>query len=1357
MKPPHVLPLLFFLMGPVIASDSGGYRGPWNNGVYPEAGLLQSWPEGGPKLLWKRPLEQGYAGVAVVSGTVYVASGMANTLAVYTLDGEPMYAIPTTNAAWSRFGGTRSTPLVDGDIVVTTVPRADVIGVDLQTRSVRWTVNAWKSFGEGKGKMGWGLPESPMQHDGAVIFNTCSRSDGTPPLVAVDMQTGRTVWSAAAGRSGRRYSAGDVSGACFRHNGRDFVVHPTWRFLLCVEARTGKRVWEIPDVSEKTLTPCYENGRLLWGPSGRVQMLRLSPDGRSYNILWTRHGGVVGFSHAVALNDRVYLFGDPWMTPRPAAQQPDAVTDEGIGYVAGAPTDADVPPDVRTNSPKAIADWKANAARACHLLCLDAETGKMLQSRPAGDPGHIVAADGMVYVLDLVRPGTNDVIVPRVSLIRPTATGFDAAGTLVPPFDPEELRWDSERRARNTQTRQWAREDFLYQKNVNPVIAEGRLFLRYGPLQVYDLRGPAWKSVPGNPAHGVPPDTTPDAVARVAAAAPQKVQPLLAVFASRFEDERTNAVAALAALDAEPREALLPILVGLLGVEGDRAWPVQSAAAAVLQTNGPLAASTAPALQERLVAAVSSCDAGLAELLMATVEAVSPGSMAGASMAVAGLLRHGDARVRVLAAETLAGVASDAAPSAAALAECLVSEDRRLAAAAAAALRIMGSAGASAVPVLQTGLVAALSERKSALADLTAGVLLAVDSNGLAHAASRMGGVLSHDDPRVVALTLRMLNRANASLPPAVPQLVRALHSPDANASGEAAKMLTRMGPEAVAGVGDLATLVDAGKGPLAAVAAGVLGAIGPAAAPAVGPLNASLLSTNRALVRASAIALGTIGPASAPAVSNLCALAGERDGDVVRCAVVALGAIGREAVAAAPVLLRALAHPDGLVRESAVASLRQVGADPVPALRAVVAGPDAQRRVWAAQALGGLGPEARAAAPVLADALKARSNPHLVRAAAEALGRIGKDATPAVPELLAASVGADRGLTDVIQRALRDVKTRNWAPTVEDVRVRCEEGKSIRIELPARDVDDVAGVVVSDILQGPANGQVTREGNTAFLYTGTPGWLGVDVLTWCARDPVHTSRTALATIELGPDITPPRLERAVAWSDPPEVTLGFDEPVAADRPDRYRIEPAVAVTGLTASADGRTVRLRTGPMAEGRSYTVSFAGIADRSRAANRLTTNAVVTYARLVPGIRYTYYETVPADGDWQTFAALKPVTNGIAATISQASRKRPDNYALRFEGFIRAPAPGRYTFSLNSDDGSRLYVGTNLVVNNDGMHGPQEVAGSVDLSAGDHPIRVTFYQGGGPDLLEAYWVVPGGTRQPIPRDAFLTSPAP
>jgi alpha-L-fucosidase len=138
--------------------------------------------------------------------------------------------------------------------------------------------------------------------------------------------------------------------------------------------------------------------------------------------------------------------------------------------------------------------------------------------------------------------------------------------------------------------------------------------------------------------------------------------------------------------------------------------------------------------------------------------------------------------------------------------------------------------------------------------------------------------------------------------------------------------------------------------------------------------------------------------------------------------------------------------------------------------------------------------------------------------------------------------------------------------------------------------------------------------------------------------------------------------------------------------------------------------------------------------------------------PGLRYRAYE-----GGWQSLTDLAKVQaaasedasagiEGTATGFDPAVRPRDEHFALCFEGFVDIPADGIYTFYTRSDDGSRLYLGGRLVVDNDGLHGMTEKQGHVPLAAGLHPIRVEYFNATGGLGLEVTLEGPAMARQPL-----------
>ncbi|HEY9007918.1 MAG TPA: PQQ-dependent sugar dehydrogenase [Ohtaekwangia sp.] len=143
----------------------------------------------------------------------------------------------------------------------------------------------------------------------------------------------------------------------------------------------------------------------------------------------------------------------------------------------------------------------------------------------------------------------------------------------------------------------------------------------------------------------------------------------------------------------------------------------------------------------------------------------------------------------------------------------------------------------------------------------------------------------------------------------------------------------------------------------------------------------------------------------------------------------------------------------------------------------------------------------------------------------------------------------------------------------------------------------------------------------------------------------------------------------------------------------------------------------------------------------------------ASAVPGIAYQYYE-----GAWSTlpdFATLTPAETGTLTTINLDPRNREDDYAFRYSGYIDVPTDGTYTFYTSSDDGSQLYIGSALVVNNDGLHAAREASGSIGLKRGKHSITVTFFERQGSAVLTASYAGPGIAKQVIPASALYRIP--
>lgn len=118
---------------------------------------------------------------------------------------------------------------------------------------------------------------------------------------------------------------------------------------------------------------------------------------------------------------------------------------------------------------------------------------------------------------------------------------------------------------------------------------------------------------------------------------------------------------------------------------------------------------------------------------------------------------------------------------------------------------------------------------------------------------------------------------------------------------------------------------------------------------------------------------------------------------------------------------------------------------------------------------------------------------------------------------------------------------------------------------------------------------------------------------------------------------------------------------------------------------------------------------------------------------GLSYRYYE-----GAWKKlpdFKTLTPKAEGVLPTVSEAVPERSeDHYGLVLEGYLDIPESGHYTFYVHSDDGSRLWIDGQAVIDNDGSHSPITKERALILEKGFHRIRIDYFEDYGGELLRA-----------------------
>lgn len=240
----------FFACAPIVsAEDWPTFRGAERSAVSGETGLLDSWPESGPQLLWTATgAGRGYASPAVADGRIYTLGDGPSTagddgeyLSCFSAENGKQLWISKTGPAWnegrSAWQGSRSTPTVDGSRVYVVTPYGKLVCVNSGNGKLIWERDLKEQFG-GQKKDGWGYSESPLVDGNKLI---CTPGGPKATVAALDKTTGETIWQCSRADD---VGAGHSSAVISHVAGRKIYVQNTGGGPLGIDAETGEMLWD---------------------------------------------------------------------------------------------------------------------------------------------------------------------------------------------------------------------------------------------------------------------------------------------------------------------------------------------------------------------------------------------------------------------------------------------------------------------------------------------------------------------------------------------------------------------------------------------------------------------------------------------------------------------------------------------------------------------------------------------------------------------------------------------------------------------------------------------------------------------------------------------------------------------------------------------------------------------------------------------------------------------------------------------------------------------------------------------------------------------------------------------------------
>jgi outer membrane protein assembly factor BamB len=238
------------------ADDWPQWMGPKRDGVWREEGILDRFPDGGPKVRWRKPIGPGYSGPAIVGDRIFItdrltdkpllkdgytkdaAAGSERVLCLDLKTGEQIwkheYDCPYLKISYPT--GPRTTPTVQDGKVWTLGTMGHLFCHDAATGNVLWSKNLKDEYKHDPPV--WGH-SAHLLIDGKRLI-TLAGGDGSA-VVALDKDTGAEIWRALTSEE-VCYCPPTIVDAGGR---RQLIIWPS-ETLNGLDPETGKALWMLP-------------------------------------------------------------------------------------------------------------------------------------------------------------------------------------------------------------------------------------------------------------------------------------------------------------------------------------------------------------------------------------------------------------------------------------------------------------------------------------------------------------------------------------------------------------------------------------------------------------------------------------------------------------------------------------------------------------------------------------------------------------------------------------------------------------------------------------------------------------------------------------------------------------------------------------------------------------------------------------------------------------------------------------------------------------------------------------------------------------------------------------------------------
>jgi outer membrane protein assembly factor BamB len=287
-----LLSLLLIISTFLIANGQQyGWRGPGRSGIYNEKGLMKSWPESGPSLIWEvTGIGKGYSSATVTNDAVYITGtkGDKDVLTAFTQDGKKKWEVEyggITNNVNSPEA--RCTPTYSNGKILVVSGQGDLACVTKEGK-IAWTLNYYQKYSASVQR--FGISESPLVVDNKVI---ATPGGSMASMVAFNIENGNVIWETPPLNEGTQYT----NPLLIEDNGKKVIVTHTVTYIIGVNAADGKLLWKFNFASVNDdqkggknyiQTPLYRDGYLFAANGYRqtAAKIKINSDGSDPTLIW---------------------------------------------------------------------------------------------------------------------------------------------------------------------------------------------------------------------------------------------------------------------------------------------------------------------------------------------------------------------------------------------------------------------------------------------------------------------------------------------------------------------------------------------------------------------------------------------------------------------------------------------------------------------------------------------------------------------------------------------------------------------------------------------------------------------------------------------------------------------------------------------------------------------------------------------------------------------------------------------------------------------------------------------------------------------------------------------------------------